>query len=145
MTIELDSSVFTYFRVVQQVVYSSKRFQRRLAHALCCNAGTVHQCRTTIACDPQQTACECPILSLAPICQSSLFYTFGLLKDYMICLAGSRSDLIPVQAVQVSVEATGELAAQRYEYRQLKATWLHEDPTDKPLSNPWKNWRFPRL
>ena len=74
--------------------------------------------------------------SLAPICQSSLFYTFGLLKDYMICLAGSRSDLIPVQAVQVSVEATGELAAQRYEYRQLKATWLHEDPTDKPSSNP---------
>ena len=71
---------------------------------------------------------------MAPICQSSLFYTFGLLKDYMICLAGSRSDLIPVQAVQVSVEATGELAAQRYEYRQLKATWLHEDPTDKPLS-----------
>ena len=83
--------------------------------------------------------------SLAPICQSSLFYTFGLLKDYMICLAGSRSDLIPVPAVQVSVEATGELAAQRYEYRQLKATWLHEDPTDKPSSNPWKNWRFPRL
>ena len=54
----------------------------------------------------------------------------------MICLAGSRSDLIPVQAVQVSVEATGELAAQRYEYRQLKATWLHEDPTDKPLNKP---------
>ena len=52
-------------------------------------------------------------------------------------------DQIPVQAVQVSVEATGELAAQRYEYRQLKATWLHEDPTDKPLSNPWKNWQFP--
>ena len=64
-------------------------------------------------------------------------------KDYMICLAGSRSDLIPVQAVQVSVEATGELAAQRYEYRQLKSTWLHEDPTDKPLSNPRKNWQFP--
>ena len=53
----------------------------------------------------------------------------------MICWAGSRSDQIPVQAVQVSVE-TGELAAQRYEYRQLKATWLHEDPTDKPLRKP---------
>ena len=59
-----------------------------------------------------------------------------VLKDYMICLAGSRSDLIPVPAVQVSVEATGELAAQRYEYRQLKATWLHEDPTDTPLKKP---------
>ena len=57
------------------------------------------------------------------------------LKDYRICQAGSRSDQIPVQAVQVSVE-TGELAAQRYEYRQLKATWLHEDPTDKPLRKP---------
>ena len=34
---------------------------------------------------------------------------------------GSRSDQIPVHAVQVSVEAAGELAAQRYEY------WLAED------------------
>eukprot|EP01048_Picozoa_sp_COSAG05_P018053 COSAG05_NODE_2574_length_2883_cov_2.579023_2_plen_67_part_00 len=55
----------------------------------------------------------------------------------------ARSDQIPVQAVQVSVEATGELAAQRYEYRQLKATWLHEDPTDEPLRNPRENWQFP--
>ena len=47
-------------------------------------------------------------------------------------MTGSRSDQIPVH-VPVSVEAAGELAAQRYEYRQLKATWLHEDPTDKPL------------
>ena len=45
---------------------------------------------------------------------------------------GSRSDQIPVQAVQVSVEATGELAAQRYEYRQLKATWLHETQQTNP-------------
>ena len=32
--------------------------------------------------------------SLASICQSSLFLMFGLLKDYRISMAGSRSDLI---------------------------------------------------
>ena len=49
---------------------------------------------------------------------------YGLLKDYRICTAGSRSDQIPVH-VPVLVEAAGEVAAgetcQRYEY------WLAED------------------
>ena len=52
-------------------------------------------------------------------------------------MAGSRLDQIPVH-VPVSVEAADELAAQRYEYRQLRGRGYMETQQ----TNPWEKQQF---